>query len=98
MTRYTRPMLRFARNVIGETVASTSPSAVSSLDSSDYGENFNCTITASTGNIWINPIGTATTNSFKLHEGDVIDLTVKNRLSVVSNSSDAKFQGFIWEV
>jgi hypothetical protein len=79
------------------TVASTSASvANSTLDYRVYGENFDCTIIASTGNFWIDPTTTATTNSFPLSEGDSIDLQVPKTLYTIADSTTAKFSAIIW--
>lgn len=64
----------------------------------DVGQQFTITIVATTGNVFINPLEIATTtNSLRLAEKDSMDLTVVDALSVISNSTSAKVQGYIWK-
>lgn len=92
------------KDIIPETVSSTTASVANSFinaNSTVYniGSNALITVVATTGNTWINPIGTATTNSFKLSEGDDISIQVEGTgtLSVVSDSTTAKIQAIIWK-
>lgn len=93
------------KSIIPETAPSTTASVANdtllTYDSATYsiGSNFLCTLVATTGNIWINPLGTATTNSFKLAEGDSINLQVPGEgvLSLISDTTTAKIQAIIWE-
>lgn len=78
----------------------TNSSLISQIESTSVrpvGTNFDITIAATTGDSFINTYGTATTNSFKLHEGDTLDIKVKDTLSVIGNSTSAKLQGIIWK-
>jgi hypothetical protein len=94
---YVRPLFREAR-VIHSTVGSTSGSvANSTLNSTTYHPYFSVTLVCSTGDIWINPTTTATTNDFKLNEGDSIDLIVKDTLSTIADTTTAKWQAIIWK-
>jgi hypothetical protein len=79
------------------TFSSTTASVASSLSSTDYGNNFSVTFQALAGNTWINPLTTATTNSFQLTAGDNIDLVVTDTLSIISDSTAATYQAIIWE-
>lgn len=51
-----------------------------------------------TGNIWINPLGTAVADAtcFKLTAGDGIDLLVDGNLSIISDGSGGEYQYIIW--
>jgi hypothetical protein len=102
---FNREIFKKAKTFISEvavsTTASVANSALVSINSTVYtiGQNFACTIQCTTGAIWFNSITTATTaNSFKLLEGDSIDLQVDSALSLISDSTTAKIQGIIWEV
>lgn len=101
---FTNEIFKKAKTFISEvavsTTASVANSALISINSTVYtiGQNFPITIQCTTGNIWLNSIGTATTNSFKLTEGANINLTVENALSLISDTTTAKVQGIIWEV
>lgn len=101
---FSNEIFKKAKTIISEiavsTTASVANSALISINSTVYtiGQNFACTIECTTGNVWFNPIGTATTNSFKLTEGANINLTVENTLSLISDTTTAKVQGIIWEV
>lgn len=79
------------------TFSSTTASVASSLSSTDYGNNFSVTFQALAGNTWINPLVTATTNSFKLSAGQAIDLVVYDSLSIISDSTTASYQAIVWE-
>ena len=95
--QYVRPMFGIA-SVITSTVGSTTASvANTTLGSTTYGANFSVTIQCTTGEIWINPTTTATTNSFKLSEGDAIDLKVKDVLGTIADTTTAKWQAIIWD-
>jgi len=79
------------------TFSSTTVSVASSLSSTDYGNNFSITFQAVAGNTWINPIETATTNSFRLSTGQSVDLVVYDKLSIISDSTTASYQAIVWE-
>lgn len=103
MTNNVKVSLRLAKKVIPPTLCSPTASIANSTTigagcTYDMGQNFSCTLYCSTGVIYINPIVTATTaNSFVLNEGKSIDLKVENILSLVADTTTAKFQGFVWE-
>jgi len=52
------------------------------------------------GNIWINPNGTAVADvtSFPLVEGEAIDLLVRASLSIITDGSGATYKYIIWDV
>lgn len=58
------------------------------------------TFVCASGNIWINPNGTAVadTTSFKLTSGQAIDLVVKGSLSVISDASGATYEYIVWDI
>lgn len=68
------------------------------LTSTQVGEGFLVTIAATTGDSWIDFTTTATTNSFKMAEGDTLDARVRKAVSIVGGSTTAKAQGIIWEM
>jgi hypothetical protein len=61
--------------------------------------NSDITLLATTGNIWVNPSGTAVANAtaIKLSAGDSISLTVAGNLSIISDVTGATYQYMIWE-
>ena len=93
---FVRHMFRKVKHIIPEKLSSTTASVASNISSTDYGANFDITIVATTHDTWVNPIGTATTNSFLLAEADAISMTVENTLSIISDSTLAKIQAIIW--
>jgi hypothetical protein len=101
---FNREMFKKVKTIIAEVAASTTASVANntllSVSSTTYdiGENFVCTIQCTTGYVWINPIGVATTNSFKMEEGTNLELQVSTGISFISDSTTAKIQGIIWEV
>ena len=63
------------------------------------GQNFMCTIECTTGAIYVRPESTAVpvaTDSFKISEGGILDIKVKNLAAISGNSTTAKFQALIW--
>jgi len=88
------------RASLNSTTSSTTYSAT--LASQIIGSPFECTIAATTGAIYIYPDTPTTTfvatssNSFKLGEGEVIDLKVKNYMTLRGDSTTAKYQAIIW--
>lgn len=97
-SNFVRPLFKYV-NTIASTVGSTTGSvANSTLNSTTYGANFSVTIQATTGDIWINPTTTATTNHFKLSEGDSLDLKVVDILYTIADTTTAKWQAIIWDV
>lgn len=102
---FNKEVFKKVKTIVSEvavsTTASVANSALVSINSTVYtiGKNFACTIQCTTGTVWFNSIVTATTaNSFKLLEGDSIDLQVDSALSLISDSTTAKVQAIIWEV
>ena len=87
--------------IISETACSTTASVASILAQATddgVGGYFYITVTATTGECWVNPIETATTDSLKLSEGDVLDLRVLETLSMISDSTTAKVQAIVWKM
>ena len=87
--------------IISEVYCSTTASVANILASAsdiNVGAFFYITVTATTGICWVDPIETATTNSLKLHEGDVLDMKVLETLSMISDSTTAKVQAIVWKV
>lgn len=101
---FNREMFKKFKTIITQVAPSTTASVANdtliSVNSTVYtiGQNFLCTLQCTTGNIWLDPLATATTNSFKLSEGEALDLQVESALSLISDSTTAKVQGIIWEV
>lgn len=92
---HTYNRFRKIRTIVPETFASTTSSVASTLNTTG---DATVSLMCSTGAIWINPLATATTaNGFKLNEYDIIDLVVPNSLSIISDSTTAKYQAVIWE-
>ena len=92
---YVYNRFREARTIITETLASTTASTASTLNSTSP---MTATIACTVGDIWINPLVTATTaNGFKLTSGDSIDLVIPGSLSIISDSTTAKYQGIFWK-
>jgi len=100
MANYNRPTFPEVVKIIPQRVVSTVASVAEILATAtddNVGGYFYITVTATTGACWVDPITTATTNSFKLHEGDVLDLRVVDALSIISDSTTAKVQAIIWK-
>jgi hypothetical protein len=85
--------------IIPELAASTTAGTANSsvINYSSYGANFDCTITCTTGDIWINIDAAATTSYFKLHEGDAVDFKVGSYISTISTSTAPMYQAIIWD-
>jgi surface polysaccharide O-acyltransferase-like enzyme len=96
---YVRNMLKKARSIIPLTVCSTTASvANNTLSSTAYGENFECTLYVKTGPVYMNSLVTATTaNGFELASGMTIDIKSESILSLISDSTLAKFEAIVWE-
>lgn len=63
------------------------------------GQNFQVTITATTGKIYAVPESTVeptSTNAFTIDEGGILDIRIKNFLSLKGNSTTAKYQAIVW--
>lgn len=98
MVNYVRPIYRRIKAIVFENVASTAAGSVDTLGSSVYGANFDITVHCSTGAVYINPLVAATTaNGFKLIEGQSLDLKVLSALSIIGDSTTAKYQAIVWE-
>jgi len=98
MVNYVRPIYRRMKAIVFENVASTAAGSVDTLGSSVYGANFDITVHASTGTIFVNPLAAATTtNGFKLIEGQSLDLKVLSALSIIGDSTTAAYQAVVWE-
>lgn len=112
---YTRQMFRRIRSVIPDQVAcvGTSTNFVSTIQSTSvcnvtgytthtYGTNFDITIFASTGNLWILPESTslpvAANNAILLKEGDNISFKAKSKVSIGGDSTTSKFHAIIWDI
>jgi hypothetical protein len=90
---YVRPTFKTIKTIYSETVASTTASVASAITPLNDSVTLQCT----TGSIWFNPLVTATTaNGFKLVEGDVIDQIVNGTLSLISDTTTAKYQAIKW--
>lgn len=83
--------------IVPPTVLSTSPLIWTST-SFLQGQNFDITIEAIAGDMYITTKSTAptSTNTFKLLEGDVLDLKVNDYLAMIGNSTTCFVQAIIW--
>jgi hypothetical protein len=101
MAIHNRPMFRRVKAIIFESVASTAAGSVDTISSTlstAIGANFDITVHCSTGSIFINPLAAATTtNGFKMIEGQSLDLKVFSALSIIGDSTTAKYQAVVWE-
>lgn len=64
-----------------------------------FGRNFSVTIEATTGAIYILPEVDAeptSTCAFKIPEGGLLDLKIKDLASIKGDSTTAKFQAIVW--
>jgi hypothetical protein len=63
------------------------------------GQNWDLSIEAITGNMYISTLTTAptSTNTFKLMEGDCLDLKVEEYISMLGDSTTAAVQAIIWD-
>lgn len=98
MAQFVKAMFKKPKAIISPTFCSTSAGAVSFL-STTYGQNYSLTLSCLVGNIHISTLSTAPSTSvgFKLTSGDSIDLKVEDFLALVSDTTTAQYQGFIWE-
>lgn len=102
MLGHFKETFRKVKSIIPEFFASTTASAANSTTISvsgatyTIGQNAYLTVQCTTGLCWINPIGTATTNSWRMEEGESLNLQVENTLSVISDSITAKLQAIEW--
>ncbi len=58
------------------------------------------TVMSLTGNLWINPLGTAVANhtSIKLLAGERINLVVKGTLSMISDATGTDWNVVVWDI
>lgn len=86
---------REVKTIVTEALASTTASTASVLNTTGKTA---ATVICTTGNIWINPLATATTaNSIKLIEGQALDLIIPDSLSLISDSTEAFYQAILWK-
>lgn len=81
-------------------ISSTCLMTIAGTTTRYWGANFSVTIEATTGNIYILPgedIEPTSSNAYKLHEGNTIDLKVENFLSIKGDSTTAQLQAIVWE-
>jgi len=81
-------------------ISSTKLRTVTGSTTRCWGANFSVTIEATTGNIYLLPEEDAeptSTNAYKLHEGNAIDLKIENFVSVKGESTLAQLQAIVWE-
>lgn len=107
---YTRHESLFIRDTISHTVASTSAGSIDSktLNSTTkgaftgrvFGKTFELTIRCCTGEIHIGPYVSTTPLTtaigYSMKEGDVINLKVKDALSVMGDSTTAAYSAIVW--
>lgn len=100
MVNYTREIPKEVKNIVTERVASTTAGTPTILSSTSYGENFYVTIQCTTGNIYYSPLSTApaTTDAWKLEEGEKEILKIPSYLSLLGGSTTAAFQAIIWKL
>ena len=111
---YTKNMFKKIRSIIPETIASsdstsvnrallntTSLCGITGSTTKTLGQNFNVTIVATTGAIYVcpeMPSGTVPTSAtaFKIPEGGVLDVKIENFLAVRGDSTTAAFEAIVW--
>lgn len=103
---YTKTMFRKIRYNYGDRAASSESTGckfkIASTDSgyagTIFGQNFDITIMATTGNVSIGYESTlSTANGILLTEGTIIDLTVEKQIYLMAGSTAPQFQAIIWE-
>jgi hypothetical protein len=92
---YTKEEFKKVSSIVSEFACSTTASTANGTAIAPNGKP--CTVHCTVGNIWVNPLTTATTNSFKMGTGMVLDMLSTGTISVVSDSTAAKAQAIIWE-
>lgn len=94
----TQIFFREIEAMTGEVRASTTAGTANSsvLNSTIYDSDFDVTILATTGAIWINIDAVATTSCHKLHEGDVLNARIEDYISTISTSTSAMYEAIIW--
>ena len=105
MFSFSRDVYKKAQYIVPEFVVSPLASIADSTtlihDSTLYpaGQNFSITVECMCGDVWVNPLAVATTdNGYRLTDGALLDIKVESFLSVISDSTLAVVQAFIWEV
>lgn len=81
------------------TISSTRLRSVVGSTTRIWGQNFQVTIEATTGAIYILPgenVEPTSVNAFKLSEGGVIDIKVETFLAIKGDSTTAQFQAIVW--
>ena len=109
---YTKSTFKRIRHMLCETLASTDSTTVNraSLNSTTLcglstttilGCNFDVTIKATTGAIYIIPDSLTvptSSNSWKVSEGNTIDIRVPTYIGIRGDSTTAKFQAIVWGI
>lgn len=110
---YTRSIFKQVRHIVEEQIPSsgtstdwdstilnaTSLCSVTGWTTRSLGQNFQVTIEATTGAIYVCPESTVeptSSNSFKVSEDGILDIRVKNFLGLKGDSTTAKFQALVW--
>lgn len=84
--------------VIPETVIASTSGLTRTLSSTDYGSNFEVTLYCTEGTLYINPTTIATsTNGYKLNMLKALDIGVRNSLSLIGDSTTAKYSAIVWK-
>jgi len=103
---YTRPMFKRIIGAVAEAAPSTTANVINkalvnsttlSYAARAIGNNFNVTIQATTGSIFLYPDSTLLTQVYKLHEKESIDLRAVNFVGLLGGSTTAKAQAVFWE-
>jgi len=95
----TQDYFRKINTIIPITIPSTTANVVDVIASTDgYGDNFDITITASTGTLFItNTTAVSVTNGYTLTEGDTVNIKVQSVMSIVGGTTTAAYSAIIWE-
>lgn len=78
---------------------STTICGITGFTTQILGRNFMATIEATSGKIYVLPetdTEPTSSNSYTIHEGDRLNLKIKDLASVKGDSTTAKFQALIW--
>lgn len=94
MATFTREVFKKVSSIVAEFACSTTASAANSTSIQPNGKP--CTVHCTVGSVWINPLGVATTNSFKMGTNMAIDVQSTGAISVISDTTTAKVQAIIW--
>lgn len=94
----TQIYFREVEALTGEILASTTVGIANSsvLNSTIYCNDFDVTIIATTGSVWINIDAIATTDTYKLHEGQTLNLRIEDYISTISTSTNSMYEAIIW--